>query len=178
MAHTENWIPLLRKSIFNGRGDFPEECGWVDVVQKSVCGEHWMPAGRWAEFGLVMVVPSGRVCHSRLFLVLVLFWRLLGDEDCFCGCRWFFFAVSWSDLRGWWEMCVIQTCFSREWLKPGTWLNFLWGMVSWYFWSAVTIFAVSLSPFSAWVCSCVCFFLFLSLFNFYFRLMPHDCCLA
>lgn len=44
-----------------------------------------MAAGRGVEFGLVLVGPSRRLCHSRLFLVLVWFWRLLGDESCFCG---------------------------------------------------------------------------------------------
>lgn len=27
ITHAENWIPLLRKSILVGRGDFLEECG-------------------------------------------------------------------------------------------------------------------------------------------------------
>lgn len=53
-----------------------------------------MAAGRGVEFGLVVVGCSGRVCHSRLFIVLIWFWRLLGDEDCFCGCRWFFLLAS------------------------------------------------------------------------------------
>lgn len=40
----------------------------------------------------VRVWPGGGR-FSRLFLVLVWFSRLLGDEDCFCGCRWFFLCT-------------------------------------------------------------------------------------
>lgn len=79
-----------------------------------------MGAGRRAAFGLEVVGPSERVHCSRLFLVLI--W-LSGLLFVFVGAGGFSLHSAQVILEGgpiyWWEMCMIQTCFSPEWPKTG-----------------------------------------------------------
>lgn len=119
MVHTKNWTPLLRKFIFVGKRDFPEECGWGGGVHRSVCRVHWIGAGKG-----VRVWPGGgrsfrKSLPQQAFLGFGLVFKAAGRWGLLLWVQVVFLCTQLE----WFERVVLPISGRCVWYRPAFLLN-------------------------------------------------------